>query len=162
DRSRSRPQGLGADAARRLMGEPIYTVGHSNRPIEEILEILGQSGISHLVDVRRQPGSKRYPWFNQDELPTSLEQAGIGHSYSAGLTGRRPASKKVPREINAWWQNRSFHNYADHALSDEFTEALDELRREASKTRLTVMCSEAVWWRCHRRLIADHLLARGD
>jgi uncharacterized protein (DUF488 family) len=114
------------------------------------------------VDVRRLPGSTRYPQFNADALSQALEQVGIGFRRAQSLTGRRPVSHDVPFEVNAWWENRSFHNYADHALSEAFRQGLDELRDWGRDRRPAVMCSEAVWWRCHRRIIADHLLARGE
>lgn len=141
---------------------PFFTIGHSNRSIDEFIGLLRESGIELLIDVRRLPGSNRYPHFNQDELSAALDKAGIGYRRLAGLTGRRPASKTVPPEVNAWWENRSFHNYADHALSPEFAGALDELIRDGRSQAVAVMCSEAVWWRCHRRIIADHLLVRGE
>jgi uncharacterized protein (DUF488 family) len=115
-----------------------------------------------VVDVRRLPGSTRYPQFNADALAAALERNGIGFRRAQSLTGRRPVSHDVPPEVNAWWENRSFHNYADHALSEAFREGLDELRDWGRDRRSAVMCSEAVWWRCHRRIIADHLLARGE
>ncbi|ALG86170.1 DUF488 family protein [Gordonia phthalatica] len=144
------------------MREPFFTIGHSNREIAEFLGLLRESQITMVVDVRRLPGSNRYPQFNADALAAVLDAAGIGFRRAAGLTGRRPVSKDVPFEVNAWWQNRSFHNYADHALSDEFAEALASLRDDADRGRTAIMCAEAVWWRCHRRIIADHLLAHGE
>ena len=139
---------------------PIFTIGHSTRPTEEFIGLLRQSGIGQVVDVRRIAGSNRHPQFNADSLIASLEAAGIGYEHAEGLTGRRRVSKTVPFEVNAWWQNRSFHSYADHALSEEFADALTDLRRMVDKQNVAVMCSEAVWWRCHRRIIADHLLAQ--
>ncbi|GAB3818978.1 DUF488 domain-containing protein [Tessaracoccus terricola] len=139
----------------------IFTIGHSNRPLQEFTDLLREHDIALVVDVRRLPGSKRNPWFNDDALAASLADLGIDYRWSQGLTGRRRVSKDVPFEVNAWWENRSFHNYADHALGAEFREALEELLRWAPEAATAVMCSEAVWWRCHRRLIADHLLARG-
>ena len=138
---------------------PVFTIGHSNRPLDEFLELLRESDIEQVVDVRKLPGSTKYPQFNSGALKESLAENGITLIRLEGLTGRRPVSKDVPFEVNAWWENRSFHNYADHALSAEFSEALEEIWSAASRTAL--MCSEAVWWRCHRRIIADHLLARG-
>ncbi|WP_333618059.1 DUF488 domain-containing protein [Dietzia sp.] len=144
------------------MSEPFFTIGHSTRSIDEFLGLLRENCIAQLVDVRRLPGSSRYPQFDQDALSASLDAAGIGYRRAEALTGRRPVSRTVPFAVNAWWQNRSFHNYADHALSSDFAAALAELREQGSSSRTVVMCSEAVWWRCHRRIIADHLLARGD
>jgi uncharacterized protein (DUF488 family) len=144
------------------MSEPFYTIGHSTRTLDEFLGLLHSSGIVRVVDVRKLPGSTRYPQFDQDALAASLEAAGIDYQHAKDLTGRRPVSRDVPFEVNAWWENRSFHNYADHALSQEFTRALDDLRERGSAERTALLCSEAVWWRCHRRIIADHLLARGE
>jgi uncharacterized protein (DUF488 family) len=142
-------------------GQVHFTIGHSNRSLEEFTDLLRDNGIELLADVRRLPGSRRYPQFDQDVLAAALDDAGIAYQWSEGLTGRRRVSKDVDFDVNAWWENRSFHNYADHALSDEFRQALAELLELGTARRSTVMCSEAVWWRCHRRLIADHLLARG-
>ena len=138
------------------------TIGHSTRSIEEFLELLQQAGIQKVIDVRRLPGSTRYPQFNQDALSASLAEAGIRYHWAEGLAGRRTVSKQIDFQTNVWWQNRSFHNYADHALGDEFREALAELRKQGEAEPLAIMCSEAVWWRCHRRIIADYLLAAGE
>ena len=143
-------------------GGPFFTVGHSSRTLEEFLGLLEENTIGLVVDVRRLPGSSKYPHFDEDALRSSLSDVGIDMVRAEALTGRRPVSKTVPFEENAWWQNRSFHNYADHALSEGFRDALDELRSWGRDQRLTVMCSEAVWWRCHRRIIADHLLAHHE
>lgn len=142
------------------METPFFTIGHSNRSLEEFLGLLDDARIEQVVDVRRLPGSARYPQFDEDALARALADAGIGYRRAEGLTGRRPVSAEVPFEVNAWWENRSFHNYADHALSEPFRDALSELRESSPRT--AVMCSEAVWWRCHRRIIADYLLAGGD
>lgn len=140
------------------MTQVFYTIGHSNRSIEEFYELLEEHNIAHVVDVRKLPGSKRYPHFNADTLGNYLAEQDVQFSRSAGLTGRRKVSKDIPFQVNAWWQNRSFHNYADHALSQEFHEALRDLEKRGTETSTAIMCSEAVWWRCHRRIIADYLL----
>jgi len=144
------------------MGSTVLTVGHSNRTLEEFLALLQAQSVDLVADVRRLPGSNRHPQFGEDALRASLAGVGIDLQRSAGLTGRRGRDHGVADEVNGWWQNRSFHNYADHALGEEFAEALTELRGWARSRTVAVMCSEAVWWRCHRRIIADHLLARGD
>lgn len=145
------------------MTEPRFlSVGHSTHPIDEFLTLLTGAGVQALADVRRLPGSNRYPWFNEDALAESLAGAGIRYRRIPGLTGRRGRQRDVPDDVNGFWTNRSFHNYADHALGEEFGEGLDALLRFADDgDPVAVMCSEAVWWRCHRRIIADHLLARG-
>lgn len=137
----------------------IATIGHSNRSLEEFLELLQEHGIEQVLDVRKLPGSNKYPQFNADTLGEALREQGITLLRKEALTGRRPVSKVIPFEVNAWWQVRSFHNYADHALSEEFRQALAELQELASERATALMCSEAVWWRCHRRIITDHLLA---
>lgn len=134
-----------------------YTIGHSNRTIKEFIELLDEYRIELIVDVRKLPGSNRYPQFNEDALKNSLPTVGIEFIRSEGLTGRRPANPDIPKNVNGWWENQSFHNYADHALSAEFQTALQDLI--ASTKTLAIMCSEAVWWRCHRRIITDYLLA---
>ncbi len=144
-------------------GARVYaTVGHSNRTTEEFLDVLREAGVGGVADVRRLPGSRAQPQFDEEALASALEREGIAYRWFRGLTGRRPVSTEVPFERNAWWQNRSFHNYADHALSAEFADALDDLRAWSLPHPVAIMCSEAVWWRCHRRIIADHLLARGE
>jgi len=147
------------------MSVPLFTIGHSDRSLAEFVGLLEQSAVETIVDVRRLPGSNRYPQFNQDNLTASLEENGLGYSWAHGLTGRRPKSKTVPPEVNAWWENQSFHNYADHALSDEFRDSLAHLREQGQDRRLAVMCSEAVWWRCHRRIAAGeqvlHIMGGG-
>ncbi|GAA4479957.1 DUF488 domain-containing protein [Enteractinococcus fodinae] len=136
----------------------VYTVGHSNRSLDEFLELMVENSVRHVVDVRKLPGSKRYPQFNADTLAEQLADHDIELTRAAGLTGRRKVSKDIAFGVNAWWQNRSFHNYADHALSDEFRQAFTELEATARAQPTVVMCAEAVWWRCHRRIIADYLL----
>ncbi|WP_298415075.1 DUF488 domain-containing protein [Brevibacterium sp.] len=138
----------------------LLTIGHSNRSLNEFTELLTDTGTEVVVDVRRLPGSNRYPQFNADALEADLDEIGIELRRLGGLTGRRPVSRTVPFDTNAWWQNRSFHNYADHCLSEEFRTDLATVIDWSRTARCALMCSEAVWWRCHRRLIADHLLAQ--
>ena len=114
-----------------------------------------------VVDVRRLPGSNRYPQFNADTLETDLAEHGIELRRLDGLTGRRPVSRTIAFETNGWWQNRSFHNYADYAIGQQFADALQRVLELSREHRVALMCAEALWWRCHRRIIADHLLARG-
>lgn len=144
------------------MAGPLFTVGHSDRSLEEFLGILRDAGVTAVVDVRRLPGSAKHPQYNADALAESLRQAGIEYRRITGLGGRRPVSRSIPPEVNGFWENRSFHNYADHALGDEFDAGLAELRTLSTRKTVAIMCAEAVWWRCHRRIIADHLLAREE
>ncbi len=137
------------------------SVGHSNRSIDEFIDILRHAEVGLLVDVRSFPRSRSNPVFNIDRLPGDLERFQIGYRHAAALGGRRRKQLGVEDAANAMWRVRSFHNYADYALGDEFGEAFDELVTMGRETRLAMMCSEAVWWRCHRRIITDHLLANG-
>lgn len=135
------------------------TLGHSNHSLEEFIELLTENSAEVVVDVRKLPGSNRNPQFNADTLVDDLAESGIKLQRLEGLTGRRPVNHEIDFEVNGWWRNRSFHNYADHALTQEFRSDLDQLIGRGAKARCVLMCSEAVWWRCHRRIIADHLLA---
>jgi uncharacterized protein (DUF488 family) len=114
-----------------------------------------------VVDVRTVPRSRHNPQYNQDVLGTELASWQIAYDRIAGLGGLRSRARDVPPDVNGYWINQSFHNYADYALSPAFGEALDQLIATAAETPTAIMCSEAVWWRCHRRIIADYLLARG-
>ena len=127
----------------------LLTVGHSNRELDEFIDLLTNTGTEVVVDVRRLPGSNRNPQFNAETLVDDLAEHSIELRRLEGLTGRRPVSHTVPFETNAWWQNRSFHNYADHCLSEDFRTDLDTLIEWSKIQRLAIMCSEAVWWRCH-------------
>jgi uncharacterized protein (DUF488 family) len=138
------------------------TVGHSDRTLEDFLELLASTGVERVVDVRKLPGSRAHPQFDHDVLSAALAGAGVAYRHEAALGGLRPVSKTVPPDVNGFWRNRSFHNYADHALSVEFADAITRLREEGRDRSTALMCSEAVWWRCHRRIIADHLLAAGE
>ena len=111
--------------------------------------------------MRKLRGSKRCPQFNAEALAGSLAAEGMSLHAIETLAGRRLVNHEVDFETNAWWQNRSFHNYADHALGQDFAAGLGELAALAAEQRTAFMCSEAVWWRCHRRIITDWLLAQG-
>ncbi len=114
-----------------------------------------------VFDVRTVPRSRTNPQFNFDLLPDELAEWQIGYERIGELGGFRGRSKEVPPEVNAFWQNQSFHNYADYALSDEFEVGLARLVGVAAELRIVIMCAEAVWWRCHRRIISDYILDRG-
>ncbi len=135
------------------------TIGHSNRSLDDLLDLLTDSGAEVVVDVRKLPGSRANPQFDADVLAEALAGRDIELRRLEGLTGRRNVSDDVPFDVNAWWENRSFHNYADHALTEEFAADIGVLLTWGDAQRCAVMCSEAVWWRCHRRIIADYLLA---
>lgn len=141
---------------------PYHTIGHSTLPIEAFVERLQAAGVTRVIDVRTIPRSRTNPQYNRDLLPDSLAAHGIGYQHMASLGGRRNLQRDVAPEVNGFWDNRSFHNYADYALQPAFRDGLAQLREIGQREPCTVMCSEAVWWRCHRRIIADHLLAAGE
>jgi uncharacterized protein (DUF488 family) len=136
----------------------IYTIGHSNREIDQFIELLKINDIEVLLDVRKLPGSTKYPHFNQEELSNTLSSAGILYVYLKELGGRRKQNKD---SVNTIWKNKSFQAYADYMSTDEFLKGIDILLAYANKKRVAIMCSEAVWWRCHRALIADYLKSTG-
>jgi len=144
-----------------LAAPPIFTIGHSTRTIREFAEICRSAGVQLVVDVRTVPRSRTNPQYNLDVLPGELGEYQIGCTRIAELGGLRGRSHDVPPELNGLWRNQSFHNYADYALSDPFGNGLGDLIALADERPTAIMCSEAVWWRCHRRIIADYLLARG-
>lgn len=137
----------------------VYTVGHSTRPIEEFLALLGAYGITRVVDVRTVPRSRHNPQFARDALEVSLPAAGVDYVHLAALGGLRHASKDSP---NSGWRNASFRGYADYMQTAEFTAGIARLRELAAERTTAVMCAEAVPWRCHRSMIGDALLVRGD
>src|SRR6185312_12705406 len=136
------------------------TVGHSTRSIAEFVDLLRAGPADVVVDVRTVPRSRHNPQYNEDVLGTELAPYQVGYVRMRDLGGLRGRSRSVPPEVNGFWDNQSFHNYADYALSDEFAAALDALLELGSERRCAIMCAEAVWWRCHRRIIADYLLSR--
>lgn len=136
-----------------------FTIGHSTRTIEVLIELLSSNGVRRLVDVRRYPGSRRHPQFNREALARSLESAGIGYRHEPALGGRRGAADEP--SPNMGWRNASFRAYADHTARPEYRSALDAVVDAARVRPVALMCSEAVPWRCHRQLISDVLVARG-
>jgi len=137
----------------------IWTLGHSTRQIDELLKLLAAAQIRILADVRRFPGSRRHPQFNQDALAASLADAGIKYRHFVDLGGRR--NKRLPDSPNTGWRVEQFNAYADYMKSPEFLAAVDELMAAARDKRTAIMCSEALPHKCHRRLISDALIARG-
>ncbi len=137
----------------------ISTIGHSVRPIEAFLQILRMHEIALVCDVRRFPSSRRHPQFGQQALQRSLSEAGIGYAWIEALGGRRPTAALNP--INDAWRVKAFHAYADYTQLPEFQEGLKRLEDLATQQAVAVMCAEALWTKCHRRLIADQLVARG-
>lgn len=135
----------------------VFTVGHSTHPIDEFIELLRAHGVETLVDVRTIPKSRRNPQFWHDQLSASLEDAGLRYEYLAELGGLRKTHRD---SVNKAWRNESFRGYADYMQTPEFAAGIDRLIDIASERVTTVMCAEAVPWRCHRSLIGDALLVR--
>jgi uncharacterized protein (DUF488 family) len=136
----------------------IWTIGHSNRPIKEFLDLLAGEQVELVADIRRFPASRAHPHFNADRLAAALKESGIGYQHFVALGGRR--NTRLADSPNTAWRVDSFNRYADYMTTEEFSSALDELMAAAQR-RTALMCSEAVPWRCHRRLVADALIVRG-
>ncbi len=136
----------------------IWTIGHSTLSIEGFIERLKSFDIQALVDVRSFPGSRRYPQFNKKDLAESLTRAGIEYLHFKDLGGRRRAQ---PDSHNVAWRNESFRGYADYMETADFAQGIARLLDVARARRTAIMCSEAVWWRCHRSLISDYLKVNG-
>lgn len=133
---------------------PVFTVGHGTLSADAFAALLHEHGVTHLVDIRSFPGSRTNPQFGRDTMAAWLPEHGITYSWAPDLGGRR---KPVPDTRHTAWQNASFAAYADHMETPTFRAAISELLDVAARERCAVMCSETVWWRCHRRLVADHL-----
>jgi uncharacterized protein (DUF488 family) len=141
---------------------PFFTVGHSTRSIAEFVGMIKSAGVTFVVDVRTIPRSRTNPQYNRDVLPDSLAEFQIGYEHIAPLGGLRGRDRHVPRDVNAFWRNESFHNYADYAMGSDFRVGLDRVIEHGRNQRCALMCAEVLWWRCHRRIIADYLLAGGE
>jgi uncharacterized protein (DUF488 family) len=141
-----------------VAGITLYTVGHSTRSREQLLEILRAADVSAIADVRTFPSSRRFPHFNRAALEQWLPDAGIGYRHFPELGGRR---NPAPDSPNAGWRERGFRGYADYMASGEFEAGLERLEPLSAARPTAIMCAEALWWRCHRRLIADALTVRG-
>jgi uncharacterized protein (DUF488 family) len=137
-----------------------FTVGHSTRTRDEFIALLKEFAIDLVADVRAFPRSRTNPQFNTETLAEALAEAGIAYRHFRALGGRRHRLKGAASP-NEFWRNESFRNYADYASTEAFRAGLDDLRVLARGRRCAVMCAEAVWWRCHRRIIADYVLAAG-
>jgi uncharacterized protein (DUF488 family) len=144
------------------MGRVFFTVGHATRPLESFAELLKHAGIQSVIDVRAVPRSRTNPQFDRDVLDRSLGAFGVEYRHLPELGGLRGKQKNVPEATNAYWQNQSFHNYADYAMGPEFRSGLRKLRKLGAAQVCAVMCAETLWWRCHRRIIADYLIAAGE
>jgi uncharacterized protein (DUF488 family) len=144
------------------MIHPFYTIGHSTRSVAEFVDLLRVLEATFVVDVRTVPRSRTNPQYNRESLPATLSQFKVGYEHIASLGGLRGRMRDVSPTVNGFWQNKSFHNYADYAMGHAFHEGLAHLTELGRKQRCAIMCAEAVWWRCHRRIIADYLLAAGE
>jgi len=136
----------------------VWTIGHSTRPLDEFLALLAENGVETIADVRSHPGSRHCPQYGQDALRGALSENGVGYEWMPALGGRRRARAD---SSNTAWRNASFRGYADYMQTAEFDLGLAGLLDLARERRTSLMCSEAVWWRCHRSMIADALKARG-
>jgi uncharacterized protein (DUF488 family) len=140
---------------------PIYSIGHSNRSIGDLVDVLRSQQVSVLADIRTIPRSRANPQFNADVLGPALGEVGIRYVPLRALGGLRGKAHREGPSPNGAWQVAAFRNYADYALTPPFQEGLEELIAIGSRERSAMMCAEMLWWRCHRRIVADHLLARG-
>lgn len=136
----------------------IFTIGHSNQPLDKFISLLTSFGISALVDIRSLPGSRRYPHFNKEILEVSLPENGILYFHLKGLGGRRSVKKDSK---NTAWRLPAFRGYADYMETDDFKAAAQQLESIATESRTAYMCSEVLWWRCHRSLVSDWLKVNG-
>ena len=144
------------------MANPLFTIGHSVRPLGVFIDLLKAAGVRLVVDVRAIPRSRTNPQYNGDTLPSLLSGARIGYEHIAELGGRRGRQPNVPPATNAFWHNQSFHNYADYAMGEDFHAALKKLLQLGHSERCAIMCAETLWWRCHRRIISDYLIVAGE
>lgn len=145
-----------------MSGATVFTVGHGARPLEELLEVLREADVRVLVDVRRFPGSRRHPHFAREALERSLPEAGVAYEWRGDVFGGRRRALPKEQSRHPIWRVDAFRAYAEHMDTPPFREALSTLEERATAgERLAVMCSETLWWRCHRRLIADALVAHG-
>ena len=141
---------------------PFYTIGHSTRALTDFVALLQSVEVALVADIRRIPRSRTNPQFNTDTLPASLAPFGIDYEHIAALGGRRSRTPDAPAGTNDFWSNASFRNYADYASTAAFQTGLRHLLALGRGRTCAIMCSEAVWWRCHRRIVADYLLAGGE
>jgi uncharacterized protein (DUF488 family) len=136
----------------------VWTIGHSTRSLEEFVSLLHINKIKTLVDIRSLPGSRKFPQFNKEELLISMPENGIQYIHLLSLGGRR---KVNPHSINTAWRHPAFRGYADYMQTEEFKQGIEELEKIGSRQQTAYMCSEAVWWSCHRSLVSDFLKLRG-
>ncbi len=140
----------------------VFTIGHSTRTIAEFVDLLRESRVDFIVDVRSMPRSRTNPQFNGETLPATLAPWQIDYEHIAALGGLRGKSWTTEASPNSYWRVRSFRNYADYAQTAPFAAGLARLRELGTAHRCAIMCAEAVWWRCHRRIITDYLISQGE
>jgi len=143
-------------------GRTFFTIGHSTRPLDAFIGLLREANVQLIVDVRAVPRSRANPQYNGDTLSPALAAFQIGYEHLAILGGLRGKQRAVSQSVNEFWQNESFHNYADYAMSESFCAGLTSLRKLGHTRTCAIMCAEALWWRCHRRIISDYLLAANE
>jgi uncharacterized protein (DUF488 family) len=141
------------------MPRAVLTLGHSNHSPDRFLALLAQHGVEALVDIRRFPGSRKYPHFHRDSLAAVLPKSGVEYHWLEALGGRR--RKQREESPNLGLQNQGFRNYADYMLTDEFREGVEKLLEIARQKRTAIMCAEGLFWQCHRRLVSDFLVGNG-
>jgi uncharacterized protein (DUF488 family) len=144
------------------MTNPFFTIGHSTRSLDEYAALLNSADVGLVADVRTVPRSRSNPQYNSDVLPKFLSTLKIEYVHLAAFGGLRGKQLEVSPATNAFWQNASFHNYADYAMGGEFHACFSKLRKLGHSHRCAIMCAETLWWRCHRRIIADYLIAAGE
>lgn len=138
--------------------DTIFTIGHSNTSVEDFILKLKSFQIEHIADIRHFPGSRKYPWFNKENLSEKLKDEGIDYTHVLLLGGRRPPEKN---SHNTSWTHPAFRGFADYMEKDDFKKGMEILLSIAEKERTAIMCSEVLWWRCHRSMISDYLLNKG-
>jgi uncharacterized protein (DUF488 family) len=149
------------DRERDAMPPSVLTIGHATHPLDRFVALLGQHEVEALVDIRRFPGSRMHPHFSRDNLAAALPKAGVEYHWLEALGGRRHKKAGGAPSANLGLQNQGFRNYADYMLTDEFREGVEKLLEAARHKRKAIMCAEGLFWRCHRRLVSDFLVANG-
>jgi uncharacterized protein (DUF488 family) len=140
----------------------LYTIGHSTRSLEEFMELLREHEIGILVDIRRWPSSRRHPHFSGEALSKALRGCGIEYEWLGEQLGGRRGEGLGDGSPNKAWRSRGFRNYADHAMTERFEEGVRRLLELAGRGRVALMCAERLYWRCHRRILSDYLVAKGN
>jgi uncharacterized protein (DUF488 family) len=139
-----------------------FTIGHSTRPIAEFIKLLQEANVQLVADVRAIPRSRTNPQYDRERLGATLAKFETTYRHLGALGGLRRKARGVAPEINGFWRHDGFHNFADYAMSSAFRAGLAELRELGNERRCAILCAETLWWRCHRRIIADYLIAAGD